>query len=274
MAKLLESDDYILSNVVLLFLLINFNLEIGTIYIAMAIIDWLSYYIFVKNVSTAQIPLERNANDRLTKIAWAIGAYIAFVFITGLIVTKVSSLNSSMSSFEYLSSLVSQTFSATPILYGSTYLKLAVWGILIPIVETRFFFRTAFMWATVRTTFKMPTNIMSISAFGYAAFFGILFAVFHIVAKGITDNNALMVTGLFGFLSIMVIIFFRESVTAIYLHIINNTIGTMALLKLGFFEAGGVNYLSGAVIMSIVLFVSYILLFIEIPFVGFIKARA
>jgi hypothetical protein len=265
MAKLFEADDYILSNVILLFLIIAFNLEIGVIYIAMAVIDWFSYYIYIKDTNSNTIPIERNKSNRIVGLFWATGAYVAFMFVSAILISRLSPQTSSVSGFEYIASLVAQTFSATPILYGSKYVKYFVWGVLIPIIETRFFFRTLFIWVTRKTTYKMPSQILSFLAISFALFFGALFAVFHIVAKGITNNNALLVTGIFGFASLLMIIYFKEYLQAVYFHIINNSVATQYSLNIG--VATG-DYVMGIVLLAISIGVSYIILFFEIPFIG------
>lgn len=269
MAKLFESDDYILVNILLLFLLINFNLEIGTIYLFMAVIDWFAYYIALSMHPFQIIPLERNPKGRFMSLIWAMGIYVAFIFSINFLGSRFSTATVSEfdNVFEYVSSLIASTFSATPILYGSKYIRLAVWGILIAFIETRAFFRTFMQWAVHAAGAKMPSSPFSKEGLFVCGFFGALFAVFHIVAKGITNNLALTVTFVFGALSIGVVLYFKQYLEAAFLHIITNTIATMQQLGIGFFAAGTVGFnQEGFVVLGSVLLVVWLVLFQELPF--------
>lgn len=273
MVKLFEIDDYLLINVITLFLLINFNIQIGTIYGIMVLIDWFAYYVALDTKAFTIIPIERDKSNRLMSLVWAMGAYVAFIFIVNIITTRFVVTPPTTSGFEYVSSLIAGTFSATPILYGSTYLKLAVWGIIIPRIESLYFFRTLLQWGVKSAGTVLPANIFNLRAWGIAGFFGVLFAAFHIVAKGIVNNASLFVTFCFGVASVLLVIHFREVIQAIFLHIITNTIATMQQFKMGFFapDAVGINT-EGIMILGGVILVSWFLLFQEIPLVGMVGA--
>lgn len=265
MTSLLEADDYIITLVLLLFLLINFNLELGTIYAVMALVDWVSYYIAIDTGAFKPIPIERVRANRYISLVWSMGAYVAFIFLAGFITNKFSG-SISTSGFKDIPSLVANTFSATPILYGSKYLKLAVWGLLIPIIETRAFFRTGLQWALKAAHVSLPDNIFNLRAWVIASVFGALFSVFHIVAKGITNNASLLVTFVFGLVSVLMVIHFKEIIQAVFLHILTNTIATMQQLGVGFFAPGstGVNT-TGIVLTGAMMVATWFVLFQQIP---------
>jgi len=269
MGKLFEADDYITTNIVLLFLLINFNLQIGTIYLFMSLIDWFSYYLALKENPFKLIPLEKEKSKRFINLVWAMGIYVVFIFVVNFLTIRFSLVEPGVTALENIAQLMSSTFSATPILFGSLYLKLVVWGILVAIIETRSFFRTWLQWGLHAAKIKMPSTIFSVSAIGISAFFGAIFSVFHLVAKGITNNSSLFVTFAFGFTSVMMVIHFKEAIQAVLLHIITNTIATMQQLKLGFFAPGstGLNTAGFAVLGGVIL-AAWLLLFQELPLVG------
>ena len=270
MARLFEADDYILVNVLLLFLLINFNLEIGTIYGLMAIVDWIAYYIALDKSAITLFPIEKDKRNRMINIAWAMGAYVAFIFVVNFIVVRLNvAPSSTLSPFEYVSQLISGTFSASPILYGSRFLKVIVWGLLIPIIETRFFFRTLLQWGQKSAGFKY-TSFFTIQTLLLSVFFGAVFTVFHIVAKGITNNSSLLVTFIFGAVSTALVLYFREAIQAIFLHIITNTIATMQQLGIGFFTDGLRINSSGVLILAGILLATWMLLFQELPLINVI----
>jgi len=236
----------------------------------MALIDWMAYYLAFDKSVFKIVPLERNKSGRFTSLIWAMGLYVVFIFGANLITSYFSVVESAeyASIFEYISALIATTFSATPILYGSSYLRLAVWGLLIPLIETRFFFRTLLQWAVRAAGVKWPSSAFSMSALMIEGFFGAIFAVFHIVAKGITNNPALVVTFLFGVLSAGMVIHFKQLLEAIFLHVITNTIATMQQLGMGFFSAGTVGFnTAGVAILGGVLVVVWLLLFQSLPFI-------
>lgn len=271
MVKLFEADDYLINVVLIAFLLINYNLELGTIYIVLALIDWIAYYIAFDKKALSLIPIEKNKANRWTNLVWAMGAYVFFIFISNFIVMRFSIMDGT--AFDNISQLIGMSFSATPVLFGVTYLGLIVWGNLIPVVETKLFFRTLMQWGVKSAKMALPKSAFSTSAILISSFFGALFALFHLVAKGITNNSALLVTFLFGVFSVMLVIHFRELIQAIFLHIITNTIATMQLLRLGFFE-GGVASInpSGFLILGGVILVSWFLMFQELPLIKKVRA--
>ena len=112
MVSLLESDDYLLTGIISLFLLINFNLEVGTIYGMMLMMDWISYNLILSSHAFTPIPLERNSNNRMINLVWAMGAYVVFIFLVNYITTRFG-MAESTSALDNVSQLISGTFSAT-----------------------------------------------------------------------------------------------------------------------------------------------------------------
>lgn len=266
MTKLFEADGYFLLDVILLFVLIAFNLEIGIIYIAMIIFDWFLYYFVVDQHVYGFIPLEKNVSNRTWSLIMSIGLFAVFYMVVAYINVQVFSVSKIEGNIlAQLGQTIAQTFSSTPILYGSNYLKLVVWGILIPVVETRFFFRTLMQWGTLQfAKTKIPNSVFSLSAVLIAAFWGMLFMIFHIMAKQITDNKALFITFLFGFFSVMCVIYFKEAIQAIIVHILWNTIGTMYQLNIGF----AISIQSGLILSASLILIAWAVLFQQIPLIS------
>ena len=88
MVQLFESDDYILTGIISLFLLINFNLEIGTIYGMMLILDWISYNLALSKNAFKIIPLEKDPKNRVINLVWAMGVYVVFIFVVNIITIR------------------------------------------------------------------------------------------------------------------------------------------------------------------------------------------
>jgi hypothetical protein len=261
-----EADGYFLIDILLLFILIAFNEKLGLIYISMVAIDWALYYFIMDRNQYNMIPIEQNKSNRLTSVITSIGLFLVFYFVVAAISMKFTTGTAAITSdsFSRLGQVIAQTFSATPILYGSNYLKLVVWGILIPIVETRFFFRTLMQWGTLRfAKVKIPDSVFSLVSVWIAGFWGAVFMIFHIMAKDIKDNQALFITFLFGFFSVMCVIYFREVIQAKILHILWNSIGTMFSLNIGF----AVSIEAGLIMSATLILVAWAMMFQQIPFI-------
>lgn len=259
---------YFITAVLVLFLIINFNQELGVIYSVMTA-WWLIFdYLALDKHLFNPLPVEKNKNDRYMSLVVAGGAYVAFTIITFYVYSYFVGIPDGQNMFEFVAKQMATTFSATPILYGSKYLRLIVWGILIPVVETSFFFGTLPQWGAKYMNKPLPDYIWSISAFTVAAFYAALFTIFHAVAKGIGNNKDLIITFIFGFVSMMLVIYFKEKVQAIFLHVINNTYSTLVMLGLGF-SAGFA--MSSFVIIGVIMLVTWFLMFQEIPFVNSVR---
>lgn len=103
-----------------------------------------------------------------------------------------------------------------------------IWGILIPIIETRLVARMLEFFANVTST------SLSLKDFrAWVVFFVIAGAAtwFHLSAKGLTNNTALVVTFIFFLVTCAMIAYFKEMESAVYLHIVNNSAAVWTVLK-------------------------------------------
>lgn len=261
MVKLMEADDYLPILVIVTFLLTNFNRDVGIVYLAFSIADALFYYIAFDKKPFSAIPLERTKRDRWINLIWGIGCYVIFTLVTTFLLSKIGNANVNVQN------IISNVFATESVLEGSRWIKLIVWGVLIPIIETRFFFRTLLMWGQYASG-TIHANPFSVVGVVTSAFFGALFASFHFVAKGVTNNQELAVTFMFGFISTMVVLWFKEAIQAVWMHIITNTLAIMYRLGFNYTEL-----VSPAAFMPILLiFVSaWLLMFFEIPLINKVK---
>ena len=80
--------------------------------------------------------------------------------------------------------------------------------------------------------------------------------------------QVLFVTFIFGAVSVLLVIHFKELTQAIFLHIITNTIATMQSLNIGFFAPGSTGFnQSGMIILGSIILVSWFLLFQQLPLI-------
>ena len=211
--------------ILLVFLLINFNRDLGLIFTLMLVLDWMMF----ANKKWISYPMERDP-FRGKDVLFGIMAYVAFILLSsvmaGILVGGSALANP-------LQSVFASMQATTPVLAESKILMLIGWGILIPIVETRFFFGRMMEWISYKL--KERLQFRSIKTWLIFIFVSFIFTIFHLTARSITktsfDNTALMLTFLFGMISCALVVYRKELSSATYFHICSNTVAT--LLKIG-----------------------------------------
>ena len=211
MAKNLPEDFdlYLLISVILLFLMINYNMPLSQIYSSMIIVLMLAYLVPIQFNLFRWIPLVNDKGSLLIKIL--VGGLFGFGFI------QVYN--------NYTNTPMAAVF-ATTIFGESEILTKIVYSGLIPPVETIFFFVTLLTW----WAWKIGDNVHAISPFSAAGIkliilFGAIFLIFHATAKGVNNTIDLVLTFVFGALSIGMILYFKEAIQAIIMHIVVNAHG-------------------------------------------------
>ena len=218
-----DIDTFFLVAVILVFLMINYNLALANIYVAMVIIGSLMYLVPIQFNLFRWIPLVNSKGSLLMKVL--IGAGFGFGFIQV---------------YQYFTTTPMAAVFATTIFGESEILTKLVYSGLIPPVETVFFFVTILTW----WAWKIGINVNSIQPFStegikLMVLFGAVFVVFHATAKGVENNVDLILTLAFGILSIWMILYFKEAIEAIVMHIIVNAYGMNVFAALGSFAAAG-----------------------------------
>lgn len=212
---------------ILIFLVLNFNRELGLVYSLMILADFMYWYLDLKAGNrVTDLPFERRADNRLKALLEAIIAYVGFLFVA-TVAYGVFGGGGPQAVIQLLST-------STPILQGSVWLTVIGWGILIPVVETNWFFGRLAEGLSNEARdqgTKIPLNKFKLSTWILMALVSALFALFHISAKNL-DNTSLIVTFVFGMVSMFLIIRNGELKQAVMLHIISNTVATLAALGL------------------------------------------
>jgi hypothetical protein len=254
------------------FTLININERVGLVYGVGCGILLVVYYAIYDKYPDKIIAIETKTTNRILEIAIAVGAYVAFIIVAGFVMSILSPTTTT-SYVDTVNSFIGQTFSATPVLAGSNTLKTWTWGDVIPIVETVLFFTVLISLILTLTKYTINTKftdgglwliIILVSLIYTLAW---VFMVFHSEAKGITNNPALIVTFIFGVISLILVFWRKTSFAAIILHIITNTIGMMKLLTTGFYASSTfvINFYGVLVILLLVI-ITWVILFFDVPF--------
>jgi hypothetical protein len=208
------------------FILINFNERVGQVYGIGCSLLLTFYLALLVKFPNKIIPIETEEKNRLIEIIISVGAYVAFIVVAGFIAVW---LNPSTTSYvDNVNALVGETFSATPVLFGSPFLKLITWGNIISKVETILFFTVLLSLIltvtkySINSDFKQGKTWLIMLAISLVYTLGWVFMVFHSEAKGILNNSALIVTFIFGVISLILIFWRKCALSAIVLHIITN----------------------------------------------------
>jgi len=213
-------DLLIINGFMLLFLLINFNRDLGSIYIAMLLLSWAGF--FSDKIKT--FTFQKKDHSNLNSIIKAVLFYTGFVLFSGMFLSVFHS--GDVIQGQIIMSVLKTFAQTTPALAGSLILTFIGWAIIVPIIETNAFFGMLFEYITD----KFNINVKSLSATLLIIMVSLsfLFAIFHATAKGITNNAALSLTFLFALTSLWLVLKEKQTRTAVYLHIIANSFAVLA----------------------------------------------
>jgi len=204
-----EFGIYLVLFWVVIFLIFNYEPTMAIAYFALISgILWMT-----RNVSHISFPIEKRKNNRLHAVLWALAAFFVFTRVAPII----SGLFGMKLTFQSIMSLFA---SLSPLLH-SKWMELFSFGILIPIIETIAFARLMEWldnWVGTKETLK------SLGMWIVIPITSLIFALFHITAKGIYSNNLLFITFLFMVLSLAMVVHFKELKQAILFHIITNSV--------------------------------------------------
>jgi len=221
MIKLSERGIFTFVVILLLFMLLNFDPKMGQIFALMALAS-VSLYLIDKRIS---YPIEKYPKEKFKSIVYGVGGYFLFIIISTLLLqflkfADIVGIRSTINFFsEYLSTFFSQY---SPALVDSPILTFIGWGILIPITETILFFGRLF--EAFVDFWKINVKINSISTWLVMMMTSAVFTLFHLSAKGIANNAALLMVFLFGMVSLYFVVIRSQLIEAITIHIIANSI--------------------------------------------------
>ena len=201
--RLKELDEYFILDILLVFLMINYSLPLATIYAMMVLVGSVMYYAGGDRWTVNWIPFVKQKGGSLIGLVLGAGAGIGFIYL-----------------YKYLGSLtpMANVFATTAFGESESIGKF-VFGFLIPIAETRFFFRTILQWFSLRRGTVSPFSFTGIKVI---AVFSAIFTLFHDTVKGIDNTIDLFATFLFGAISITIILTTGQWIEAAVMHIIVN----------------------------------------------------
>lgn len=191
--------------------------------------------------------IERKPN-RLKSAILAYGAYIA-VSVTsavGLAVFKLT--GSAQIGLNSIASTVEIAAQAQLALANSVPLNIFSFGVLFPIVETILFF--GIMLEVLQDWTKSNPKKINAKTISMFALISGAFTIFHFTALGYRDE-ALFMVFIFAVISLILVLYEGQLMSAIMLHIIWNT--SALLVKFGIVAPTSILIINGAILLGLVL---------------------
>lgn len=214
---------------VLLFFLTNMDPSMSSVFSFILIIGFILYW----TDKTVNIRLESKPN-RVRSVAVALVAYFVFVVVSAFVLSGLKlipsfSFTSAASTYsQYLASLFS---SYSPALAGNALAVIVAWCVVIPIVETFAFFGGYLEWLSEK--FNVPLAKRGPRFVLVVILVAVIFMLFHLTAKGVSNNPGLIMTAIFGLVSGVLVFYTGQLLEAILLHIFTNTIGVLSTPAIG-----------------------------------------
>ena len=210
------------------FLYINFDARMAMAYLAIIIADYWWY----KDDSFVSLPIERTTANRKNTLFLTI-IYYALFLISSIVILGMTTAGREFAS---ITGIFQLSATAVPILAGSKIFMFLSWGVMIPVIESRFFFGRLYEGMAVHAKdflgYEISTKKLTFETIGLIIFISALFAIFHIGAKGLS-TPALMTTFIFAVISLIFVTKTQELKGGILLHILTNSIGV--LKRIGMF---------------------------------------
>jgi hypothetical protein len=196
----------------------NVNPTLAFVYTILLVVS----FAFIFADKRRQIPLV-NSNVNWGKALVIAGiAYVALIFS--------SSLAAGIARAVPLKELLGSLGASAPVFSNSALFNFANFAILIPFIETFAIFAIAIDFFS--TAFNINLDRLSPKVVLLFVVISIAFLFFHIQAKGITNEAALIVVFFMALISCILVFALRESRTAILFHVIANTIGLLTFSSL------------------------------------------
>lgn len=209
-----EQSLLILLGAIITFLGTNFDQTLGVIYVSMIMV----YYMAVDDNPSIHITLFNGTPNYVMAIMWGLGAYIAFYFgATAIINSLFPQAVGQAQSIQSINLLFIQAA-----LTSSETVKFVAFGVLIPIIESMLFFGALPQVYGKALGISNSGDPLSLGYLMVILFAAGVFALFHLTAKGITNQSALMVSFIFGVVSMILVRVRGQTSDAVALHMVNN----------------------------------------------------
>lgn len=205
----------------LFFISTNVNPQLGTIYQGLAILGIVLTIVDI-SYGKKEIFMINKSISWGKALLIAFGAYVVLIF--------GSYLATSLAEVVPLKELLGLIGATAPIFSQSPSINFVIFAIIIPIIETYVIFGAAIdIFSSMFKISPTKQNLFSTKLMVIIIIISLAFLIFHTSAKGLENESALILVGIMGFLSCILIIWYNEYRIAILLHIGTNTIASIGL---------------------------------------------
>lgn len=219
---LVEPNTYFFLFLVIAFLGLTFDARVQTVYGMLLAADFVFWIAYKENFNYSTL-----GSNTLEALVWGGVAYVIFYFVTFYVVgfLQASAIPNYAAFNKHLQSALLGAAVDVPVFAGNKFVTFIVYGIVIPIIETRTLVGRLvdFLAKITHTSLVFAFNKTVLPTLAVALVTGLIAAWFHIQAKGVGANVDLFIVFLFFAASALLVVYKREMKSAIFLHIINNS---------------------------------------------------
>lgn len=209
----------------LLFVATNVNITLGQTYLhftlGILVLLTIGITVFDRKLS---ITFQKSPGGTIGAIMWGAAGWIVLL-ISSVVVLRF--IDPSQASIAAVMGLLGAT---TPALATSKIANLLTFGVAIAYVETVLWARLMEFFADVFHIDLSKHKIFTISILSLIVMLALVFVFFHLTAKGIANIAALTVVFIMMVISLAMVVIFRETRQAVFMHIWANTVASWLML--------------------------------------------
>ena len=223
MARIDERIFFMLTVFTSLFVALNVQENLGVVYGLMGLFAMGGIVLDELFGNRTQIRIESGSIPRLRALLVGIGGYFAVLFSSQILIplgVKAGLITQSVS-LPTLYSVV-QLYSQTTLAFtGNIIFYFITFGFLIPMIETRAW---VILFEFFVDVFKLKITLKSFKIWSIMSIGGIFFYLFHLTAKGVSNDAALAVVFIFMIVTYIIVVVEKQSLDALLMHIFANSI--------------------------------------------------
>lgn len=198
-----------------IFLWSNFDPVIASATFAMCVLYWIPI-----SRGKGLVPTFAGRQKAVQTLIIGIGVFVAWIFISGMILKTASGSTFSVFSGEVFSQMASLT--QVPVLSDDPTMRILVYGVTIPIAETLFAFSFLLFGISALAKVSLKWNPNDPKMYWVVFIIAGLMAIFHFTVRRFSDVGLLVDFAFFALSGFLV--FWRGQLAeAMLLHIANNT---------------------------------------------------
>lgn len=203
----------LLGAIATIFLVLNFDFTLGVIFAIMIVVD----YIIYSKDNSPSLEFESRADNRFEAVLWSVVLFGVFLALASGAIALIQS-----APVTSLIDLIKSFSTKPPFLAESKAVSLFAYGVLIPIIETRFFVRLAEFFADRFGLSLSRSNLSNPRLWILFTWISIGFMLFHLTVKAALGAPALIATFIFMMVTLAGAVYFGEIKQVALLHVVNN----------------------------------------------------